>query len=1242
MAENWWDADVKAGETTEVEPTKNWWDADVKAGETAEEEKPEPVVKTTTKPVVEETIKLNPEVEKYAKELIQIQGGYEYEDLEAAGFSDADINAFQTSINVPLNQTKAQGDGSELYMGVPGTDMYDGYKMGYKDDSFETKEPDAEVTAFEIYNAYADNENTVVDTLSGNLIYNDPVSGKSFIVYFPSRAGTSVPIIQDVWNEAVRFLRPDYYAEKPAGVNEGTRLINEISDSATNTIEFAAAVVDTVADKVFDKDTSLVEWSNTIPRTSSGFSKFDAITGEGAGLAASFFTGKIAVDAAVEGGSRILAKRFMSPSSSTSKWMKLGQPVIDQVAEPTIKLLRYSGGEFGVAAGADTDTQTIFKPFGVDPKDPDAKQILAARMNIFVDSLILSGALDTAARVGLKTVDFVNQASVGALARSLFQSADAKKASAMENILADLSAVQAESTRQEIDTARKKLVETIRRNKTLLIDETKARVPENELVLDVFSALEADEAVTPKTLARIQQLRSGIISDPKNRGALNQASTNVNVQTDRILQEEATAALPKGATMEQATDTILGSNQTRLLAQQKKIFEAQEAIKTADEATINSILSDPTLSPALNRLQNVSSSEVSALSVDKKREIARTLIDEAERMTAQKNALFDAIPEGANFDYAAFGDLIEQLSKETDQFGTEGAEFLNKRLIATIKAAYKKTSPESVTSSSTVLDASGLPMATVPMSAKELAEELVGEGVDFKRLYNDIRPAIADLASEAFDNNRAIVGGKLRQVVKFIDDQVEFVAKNNPAAEAAANDAMNYYKKEFIPLWGDNPLKDTFTTFTQTRARNITPVKEVVESQAQVVNVLEQGAAEEVNQLVKVLEVSDMGASPETVQEYLTARIFEDLYAEVSSKGLQNINPATLSSSIRAYSDQLRGNFDTLAMELDSLEARILSAKDNGIEVSDILKQAQEQFETMKTDSFSKMIGGLVNKYSPGTPSGNVENKLTALMNTKDGADGIAQILKETDNNPIVVGGLKKLYLEELRAKAFNIASETSTGAPIASVAKIRNVLAENADLAATGNVILKDDPELAAVLKTLLTSASDAAARRNAKALPASSGTPEIQQYQNAINTMINVIVGPLNRIGTQARTAGRIAAEKLDIANQYAIAMDAVVADAPKAMALIDKLERLRATKGIGPIRIPKDLYDELFSLGIRIGRYAEADRRDAYETWDQSLVNAAVTVDDAVSDTRSFIEKTTDQTQNMLKRAFPAITQ
>jgi hypothetical protein len=231
-----------------------------------------------------------------------------------------------------------------------------------------------------------------------------------------------------------------------------------------------------------------------------------------------------------------------------------------------------------------------------------------------------------------------------------------------------------------------------------------------------------------------------------------------------------------------------------------------------------------------------------------------------------------------------------------------------------------------------------------------------------------------------------------------------------------------------------------------------------------------------------------------------------------------------------------------------------------------------------------------------------------------------------------VRGGLKKLYLQELRQKAFT-AGQTSSGAPVTSVSKVRNILKENTGLAASGEIILAGEPELNNVIKTILTSASESQAKRNSKALPGSSGTPEIQQYQNAINTMINVIVGPLNRIGTQARTAGRLAAEKLDIANRYEIAMDVVVADSKLALEVIEKLEKRRATKGIGPFRLPRDMYDEMFSLGIRIGKYAEADREDTYKSWDEYVIDGADAVDGTVEDARSTLRKIGDQTIEML---------
>ena len=112
------------------------------------------------------------------------------------------------------------------------------------------------------------------------------------------------------------------------------------------------------------------------------------------------------------------------------------------------------------------------------------------------------------------------------------------------------------------------------------------------------------------------------------------------------------------------------------------------------------------------------------------------------------------------------------------------------------------------------------------------------------------------------------------------------------------------------------------------------------------------------------------------------------------------------------------------------------------------------------------------------------------------------------------------------------------------------------------------------------------------------------------------------------------------MDITNRYAIAIDAITANSQEAMIIIDKLEKRRATKGIGPIRVPKDMYDELFSLGIRIGRYAQADRQDVYNTWDESLVSGAETLDTAIDDVRSTTKKVVDKTGEYLGNVFPIL--
>ena len=118
MADNWWEQDLVKDEETEQE-SQNWWEQDIVENE--------PTAALPESTVINEELVVNPELQTYAQELQDIQGGYEEADLEAAGFSTEDIKLFNDSIATEQDASgEASGDGGGIYMGVPSTDMYEG------------------------------------------------------------------------------------------------------------------------------------------------------------------------------------------------------------------------------------------------------------------------------------------------------------------------------------------------------------------------------------------------------------------------------------------------------------------------------------------------------------------------------------------------------------------------------------------------------------------------------------------------------------------------------------------------------------------------------------------------------------------------------------------------------------------------------------------------------------------------------------------------------------------------------------------------------------------------------------------------------------------------------------------------------------------------------------------------------------------------------------------------------------
>jgi len=157
---------------------------------------------------------------------------------------------------------------------------------------------------------------------------------------------------------------------------------------------------------------------------------------------------------------------------------------------------------------------------------------------------------------------------------------------------------------------------------------------------------------------------------------------------------------------------------------------------------------------------------------------------------------------------------------------------------------------------------------------------------------------------------------------------------------------------------------------------------------------------------------------------------------------------------------------------------------------------------------------------------------------------------------------------------------------------RIRKVLENNPNIAASGRAILKNDPDLELVLNRILNLGGDQGAALNSKTMQGGSGTPELQAYQGAVNRLIFMTVGPLNKTGTKIRALSNLAADKMDITNSYANAMDMIVADAPLALEALRRLEPRRGTTGMGDIRFRTETVRMVVDLMIKAGILSQED--------------------------------------------------
>lgn len=1155
------------------------------------------------------------------------------EDFLAAGFTEQQVNALDEKIaaergGVSPAVISASSD-EAVYPMAPSTDMYDGYRMGSPSD---TVDGEGEITAYAVYNSYRESPNTEQNTL-GEYIYNDPATGQRRRLLPPE------PKRLKALTEGTVLSIEDM----PAGVSLERMAIEGVRDSVRETAELGAAIGDITAEKVLGADPGLTEWiQENTATTSTGFSESDALIKEGLALTIGFFGGGAIAKGVTKIGGRAITS--LADKASLQTVLKEISPTTNRIMQFDPQKLAFEiGGAAGTAAVLDSETETLLfgengllgtdalEILGVKVTDDAAQQVLAARTNLLADALIGAGIVEGGLRTGGKLLNFMNDVSLAQIITRVSGGMDGAKQRAVKNILDELSSIEASSTGEDFLVARERLVKLIQENSEIILSDAPSGVEPN-IILDVFSSLEADGVVTPRTLTKLRGMRTGAAT-AGGGDALVDAMDRPARAVDEVLRVRADESFSAGNNPERVADTIVAQQAVREQNALNEVVTLEAAIRDNDVQAIRNILQDGRFGPVVERVMNTSPSQITAMSEDALVRVARGAVDEINALNAKKNKLFSEIPEGVPFDYASFGAVLKDVTSNRNPMDTSGNDVLGNKLVRRLVSAFKDTTGKTSKKLS-FDDGMNLTVEVIEKNPNAFQEKLLKSGADFKTLHNQVRPEISNLIEEAYRNGDKGAAQQLIKIRRFIDEQIEWVANNtsNPEASKSAKVAMDFYKNDFVPLLRDDPLESldsTVTANTRVDAKgNVTetkPTRIFNESTGTVSNILDGGTRADVTQLLNLLGRDATEVSSQDIEEYITANIFENLYQTVRQGGLEGLDDAAVSSLIQQYGTQLRalGDDSVLASQLDDFTQRILAARGSKGQLGAELEQAQTLLDGIKDDAFANMISPFLNKNSDDLiATSNPEAQLRNFIRGVNGPDNVATLLSQTNDNPVIREGLQNAYFKELRNSLMG-ATETVSGARVFKPTEVRKLLQDEGKLTAVGQELFKGDESTARLVDSIIQLADRGAAGRGARIIPGMSGTAEVQAYQGAVNRLIYATVGPLNRTGTQLRAIANLAADKADITGVFDQAMSLVTADATEFARIAEQVLRKERTVGLAGIRVDREVADDMFRLAVRAGLYTQADedRDEFYTNWEKAMDGEKL-ARDALESTRNTI--------------------
>ena len=803
---------------------------------------------------------------------------------------------------------------------------------------------------------------------------------------------------------------------------------------------------------------------------------------------------------------------------------------------------------------------------GVDFGDEKADQILEQRLNVLGEGLAITSGISGILPAGLKVTELAGKFALFPIYAAVVGGTTMERR-VFERIANQLAQIDEAASPQQIMESRRAVAETIRANKDIIVPMLSKLDQDQKITVDTVSALlrGVDDPAKRTTAA-------GILQGQLQRGGKAPETTAAVERPQAVLQSEMDAALKEAggetaeaqtATMGKAADILAGEARSYVEGGEAMVSGAMARFDNAAAKVVAGFKDDLEFGAKIEKLEDLVGTEIVKDQTTSFDQVREGLKKAYSTMTETKNNLYNAIPDGTEFDIEGFGKVLEQVTRGANDFDATGKQLLGNRLISTIRGAYGKTEPTVGQDAfgSIVEGAEALPI-------DQVIQEIADSGVDFKVLYNNVRPEISKLIDEAYAAGQKGVAQRLVTIKRAIDEQVEWIAENGgEEAAEVANAAKSFYQGTgdtvgYAQIWRDGGRMEEFgELYDPVVSRGVGESGFMEGSRDLVKDVLSGRNADAVTNMARALEQVQ---NPGPIADYMIADVINGFAGEVRSKGLSGASLAAFSDNLKQYAEALNQVFPERAQKVNQFIQSVNAAAGNKAALEQALQQATDMADEAKnlvreTELGGFLRGALGREFD--TTTGPYKAFADIFSNAQDGVGQVRDLKSRLAELPqaqqvAVQDGMESAYLR-LLTKKVQAAKMESGGTQSLKISSIDGMMGEADQMLAIGREIFSAKPEFMNGLTDLLEVSRMIGKGKGATPVAAMSPTAFNAEATKATNRLIMGFIGPLSRPGARLRAIAGGVFDAVDPTRKAEIILDNIFANPDKYLELSKKYD-------------------------------------------------------------------------------------